>query len=64
VSYSANHQAVGVPAAVAPDTNDRLVTVSPALRKMGTLVITPVASATWSVCPALSVSPTRGKLRR
>jgi hypothetical protein len=54
LEYSANHQFVGVPAAVAPDRNDRLVMTSPACRKIGTEVITPVARATWPVSLAES----------
>src|SRR3954468_22689515 len=49
VSYSANHQFVGVPAAVAPETNVRLVTTSPTSSAMATDFITCVVSAAVSV---------------
>src|SRR6266704_1071486 len=59
LEYSANHQLVGVPAAVPPEMNVRLVTRSPACRKSGTDVITCVVSAS-----ARSSSGNRGRFAR
>jgi hypothetical protein len=53
-----------VPAAVAPERTEMLVTTSPAPSLIRTAVITPVASATWPVSLAESYRPNRGRFAR